>query len=238
MLLLKIIGLLLSIKASAFSIDGEKFWPTSAKINENIGNFSVQINTSSFRGILKSKKNIEVKYFWSKKSEKLICEHKLLCPILKNKLNIVSGNVFSKYIKNYELVESINGWKKYKDSSGTQDYTEVSIKFSQDKLSLIQKKPTGTEYINYKFQNDKFGKVLVEVEHKAFVGLQKFKTITSIEYGEHLKLRLPSKIIMVTNQSLITTDVKTTKRKVEEIYLLEDYVINNKSNLESIDSSK
>ena len=79
---------------------------------------------------------------------------------------------------------------------------------------------------------------LKSVEHKSFVGLQKFKTVTTIEYGDNLKLRLPKKIKMITNQSLITNDTKTTKRKIAETYQFTDYIINNKSNLEQLKLSK
>jgi hypothetical protein len=237
MLLLKTIGLLFSI--SAFSVTNPSdLWPKSAKLNTEIGNFSVKIETDSFKKIMKSKEDLIAKYFWSKERDHFICVINSVCSILMSKIRILSGIPFNKFIKKYKLVEKINGWHKYRDKTGTEDYSDISLKYEKDILSLIQKKPTGTEYINFSFENDKYGKVLKSVEHKSFVGLQKFKTITTIEYGDNLKLRLPKKIKMITNQSLITNDTKTTKRKIAETYQFTDYIINNKSNLEQLKLSK
>jgi hypothetical protein len=231
------IGLLFSI-SSLFASTPKDLWPKSAKLNSHIGNFSVEIKTDSFQKILNSKDPVKAKYYWSKDRDLFICNIAVVCPILESKIKVLSEVSFKNFIEKYKIVEETNGWEKYKDKTGVEDYSDISIKYENDILSLIQKKPTGTEYINYFFGKDEYGKVLNSVEHKSFVGLQKFKTITTIDYGENLKLRLPKKINMVTDQSLITTDTKTTKRKIEESYNFSNYSINNTHNLEKLEQSK
>ncbi len=237
MLLLKTIGLLLSISVFA-AAERRDFWPESANMNANIGNFSVSIKTDSFKEILNSNKSLSYRYFWSKDKDFLDCSEPSICPILLNKIKILTGDNLNKFLEKYVFVEKDNGWHKYKDGSGAEDYSDVSIKYENDMLYIIQKNPTGTEYINYTFKKDEHGLALTTVEHKSYVGLQKFRTITTLEYGKLRKLRFPTKVIMATNQSLITKDIKTPKRKVREIYDFTDYKINDKSNLERLSRSK
>jgi hypothetical protein len=236
-LLTTILSIVFSLKVSAIKLS--TVWPSSTGMLDNVRDISFVVKTNSLGDLINMKDSIEAKVYWMPEKNEIIIVNKadqekeaLLKEAFKSRVSILWGDSFDYYIKNYKYLGLIKGWHRFEDPLGVEDNNEIWIKKNKLNVSIIEKKPIGTQYIDYKFEKINARNILTKVIHKSFIGLQSFLSESKIEYKEIESHLLPVKITTITTQKVTTNESNTPKRDLREEYIFYGYKVNESSALE------
>ena len=229
MLFLKRAGTL-SCLILSLNIYGASIWPGNLLESQKIKIANFTIETESFQSLFKIKKKLEAAVSLRKKVSTVSLssnfsksKEQQIRALIASKISLTMGDDLKKYISGYTSVGKSNGWHRYEDASGLKDKSEIMIMSAGLKVSVIEKKTIGTNYINYNFKKEKKIIFLDSVLKKSFVGLQSIKTKTYIKYQIFNDYKLPYKVSVTTEHKLITNENDAPARTLREDYMFKDY---------------
>lgn len=118
------------------------------------------------------------------------------------------------------------GWTIYKDSTGVLSINEVAVKENKEKLSIIEKRPSGTTRITYRYGVVKGERKIIEAEYSSYEGIQNIQTKNSLEYEQQEGFIFPTKLKAKTTQNLVRKDAGTYSRNFDEEYIFKNFHVN------------
>ncbi|MBT4793254.1 MAG: hypothetical protein HON90_16900 [Halobacteriovoraceae bacterium] len=153
--------------------------------------------------------------------------------ILLSKINIVWGDDLINWLGTRKFVEEQSGWFTYVDEKALSDTTEIKIKFINQNLQIVEKRPTGTLKANYTFVIKPWSKkrlVLEKVTRETYEGNQSITTDISIEYAMVTKeIWAISNIQLITQQKINVGEDEKVLRNIVENFEFTNFRIDKKS---------
>ena len=242
--LLAVVVCISSLKSFAgFNPDDDMY-----DLSANIRDAYFEIHSDKLKTLVESKISLKViekiyfKLFWFNKKSfvEIVSDYKLDTNIeeevkisLQHKIELIFDSPFSKFTEGYTYQGLKDGWHHWEDPTGLKDIGLVLIKKSKNKMTIVQKKPTGTVRVVYHLIETKWSKpkqVIDRVVYKAFEGIQSLNVNNKIDYHMIDGHWLPKTLTSETKQRL--TQLSSNKkdnsfeREIKESYHFKNYKIN------------
>lgn len=144
----------------------------------------------------------------------------------ENKSRLIFPESINTYLKGFAKAGGSDGWDNYLDASGVDERNEILIKQSSSSTRLIEKRPTGTTRISYRYRRIRGRKRLDKATIISYEGIQNVTSDIKLKYKGYRGYYFPFLAKIDSSQNLVRKEIGDHSRKLTETVYFKNYQVN------------
>lgn len=245
-MLIKVLAIILVTITNVFSATAEykKVWRDLYDPTSKIRDIVFDLKSDKIEQLLKDKlvtskvEDLILRYYWIESNQNMEVINKEKLPeetvrLIKgqflDKIELVIGSSFEKFINGYDYVGIKHSWYTWEDPTGLKDVSSFKMKRTKKLIEIIQKKATGTTKTKYYLKRTTWSKkkyVVWKVEKNIYEGAHNISINGRLTYSKKNNLWLPKKLKIETRHNLNKTTGQDYTRTIVINYEFSNYKVN------------